>query len=160
MDFTIRPVLPRDTAALAAALRNVLNEHDVPRVGTAYSDPHLDDLYTHHQAPRSAYFVIEMDGEVVGGSGVGPLENQSANIAELQKMYFLPQARGIGAGAAMMKLCLDTAAGFKYAKIYLETMHNMKSAQRLYQRSGFEYIPEALGNTGHYSCPVHMIRDL
>jgi putative acetyltransferase len=57
--------------------------------------------------PHSAYFVVERDGEVIGGGGVAPLQNADPDVCELRKMYFLPEARGIGAGTAMMQRCLD-----------------------------------------------------
>jgi putative acetyltransferase len=37
---------------------------------------------------KSAYFVVECNGKVVGSAGVAPLENEAASICELQKMYF------------------------------------------------------------------------
>jgi putative acetyltransferase len=36
----------------------------------------------------------------------------------------------------------------------------MKAAQKLYTRNGFEYIDGPLGDTGHFSCPVQMLRNL
>jgi putative acetyltransferase len=39
-------------------------------------------------------------------------------------------------------------------------MEYMTHAQKLYQQTGFEYIECAMGDTGHYSCPVHMIKTL
>jgi putative acetyltransferase len=42
----------------------------------------------------------------------------------------------------------------------LETMDNMYDAQGLYKRVGFELLTQPLGNTGHYSCPVQMIKNI
>ena len=39
-------------------------------------------------------------------------------------------------------------------------MPNMDEAQKLYKKVGFEYLCEPLGNTGHNSCPVWMIKNL
>ena len=75
-------------------------------------------------------------------------------------MYFLPQARGQGAGAKMMERCLEAAKNFDYEKCYLETMPNMLAAQNLYKKSGFGYICAPMGNTGHNACPVWMLKDL
>jgi putative acetyltransferase len=61
--------------------------------------------------PRIAYFVVERDGRVLGGAGVAPLaRRRCGDTCELRKMYFLPEARGIGAGAAMMARCLQPRA--------------------------------------------------
>ena len=39
-------------------------------------------------------------------------------------------------------------------------MHNMKDAQNLYTKYDFSYIDRPLGNTGHTSCPVWMLKKL
>ena len=58
---TIRKVIEEDNAALAKAIRQVLIDIGVPKVGTAYADPELDFMYQAYQTTRSAYFVIEED---------------------------------------------------------------------------------------------------
>ena len=60
----------------------------------------------------------------------------------------------------MIKICLDRAREFGFEKCYLETMPYMKAAQKLYEKKGFEYIDAPLGDTGHYSCPVWMLKQL
>jgi putative acetyltransferase len=75
-------------------------------------------------------------------------------------MYFLESARGLGLGAQMIDLCLVKAKDFKFEGCYLETMTTMKAAQKLYLKNGFEYINDPLGNTGHYSCPIYMLKNI
>ncbi len=160
MDIIIRKIQPQDDAAVAALIRNVLIEHNVPKVGTAYADASLDCMFTTYSAPGTAYFVVEKQGRLIGGAGIAPLENGPADVCELQKMYFLPEARGTGTGTKMMEECLEFARseGFKFC--YLETMPYMEAAQKLYRKSGFEYLDAPMGNTGHNSCPVWMITSL
>ncbi|MCW8980710.1 MAG: GNAT family N-acetyltransferase, partial [Altibacter sp.] len=55
---------------------------------------------------------------------------------------------------------LTKARTFGFEQCYLETMPYMTAAQKLYERVGFRYIDGPMGDTGHYSCPVHMIKDL
>ncbi len=156
----IRPLEKRDNEEIAQVIRNVLVELNVPKVGTAYADPHLDYLFETYENPKSVYFVIESGDKIIGGAGVSQLENGDATICELQKMYFLPEARGLGLGKQMMEKCLQSARDFGFKKCYLETMPNMDEAQKLYKKVGFEYLCEPLGNTGHNSCPVWMIKNL
>ncbi len=156
----IRPLEKRDNEEIAQVIRNVLVELNVPKVGTAYADPHLDYLFETYENPKSVYFVIESGDKIIGGAGVSQLENGDATICELQKMYFLPEARGLGLGKQMMEKCLQSARDFGFKKCYLETMPNMDEAQKLYKKVGFEYLCEPLGNTGHNSCPVWMIKEL
>ncbi|MES2486427.1 MAG: GNAT family N-acetyltransferase [Bacteroidota bacterium] len=160
MYYTIRPIAPQDNATIAAVIRNVFIELGAPTTGTAYADPILDTLYDVYKAQGAAYYVVEMDGNVVGGAGIAPLDGGPAGVCELQKMYFAPQTRGLGIGSVLIQKCLDTATDFGYSKCYLETLTDMQAAQKLYVKNGFTYLDAPLGSTGHSSCPVWMIKEL
>ncbi|MCG2420046.1 GNAT family N-acetyltransferase [Aequorivita sp. F47161] len=156
----IRLIEKKDNPQIAKVIRSVLIDFNVPKVGTAYADAALDCMFETYQKPKAAYFVVEANNKIIGGAGIAQLDNYEGNVCELQKMYFLTEARGTGLGAQMMEFCLAKAREFEYEKIYLETMEYMTHAQKLYKQSGFEYIAGALGDTGHYSCPVHMVKHL
>jgi putative acetyltransferase len=156
--FRIRPIEIQDNSAIAAVIRSVLLEHNVPKVGTAFADPQLDYMQQTYANSRAIYFVVEQNGKVVGGAGIQQLENEAETICELQKMYFLPEARGKGIGSALMQICLDFAQANGFEFCYIETMPYMQAAQKLYTNFGFEYINAPMGNTGHTSCPVWMLK--
>jgi len=156
----IRPILKKDNPHIAKVIRKVLVDLGVPKIGTAYADKTLDTLYEVYQKPRSIYYVIELNKKIIGGGGISQLDNSEENICELQKMYFLDEARGLGLGTKMINLCLEKAKGFMFEKCYLETMTYMEAAQKLYLKNEFKYIDGPLGDTGHYSCPVHMLKEL
>jgi len=128
--------------------------------GFAINDPEVDWMSRAYSQPRCAYFVVEQDGVVVGGAGVAPLTGGDADTCELRKMYFLPQARGRGAGAAMMQRCLQAARDFGFKQCYLETLGGMDAAMKLYERSGFRRIDAPMGDTGHGSCNTFYLRAL
>ena len=156
----IRPIAPADDAAMAAIIRTVMPEFGADGPGFAIHDPEVAAMSEHYAAPGHAYFVLERDGRVIGGGGIAPLAGDVAGVCELRKMYFLPEARGLGAGAAMMSRCLDAARGAGFARCYLETLCGMDAAMRLYQRSGFRRIERAMGATGHGGCNAFYLRDL
>lgn len=156
----IRKILPEDNAQVAGVIRAVLDEFNVPKVGTAYADLQLDCMYETYQEARSVYFVIENEEKIVGCAGIAPLANGAFEVCELQKMYFLPETRGLGLGTAMMQACLEHAKEIGFEKCYLETMPYMESAQKLYLKSGFIYLDSPMGCTGHSSCPVWMLKNL
>ena len=158
--MTLRNIKNKDNAELAILLRSVLIEMGVPKTGTAYEDPELDAMYQAYERVKSAYFVIESEGVLLGGAGVSPLRDGSPEICELQKMYFSPLARGKGWGDLMIQHCLTFAQAQQFKKCYIETMPNMQAAQKLYQKKGFEYIEGPLGNTGHNNCSVWMLKNL
>lgn len=157
---TIREVREEDNATLAKAIRQVLINIGVPKVGTAYADPELDFMYQAYQTTRSAYFVIEEDGVVLGGAGIAPLAGEDPKICELQKMYFLAQGRGRGLGQQMIDHCLAYAKDQNFELCYLETLPYMKAAQKLYLKTGFSYIDGPMGSTGHTSCNVWLTKAL
>jgi putative acetyltransferase len=159
--FIIRPIAPGDAAALARAVRETLAEFGAAKPGTAYYDEatdHLPELFS--QTPRSAYFVAELNGEVLGGGGIFPTENLPADTVELVKLYLLPAARGRGVGKALINYCLEAARANGYARLYLETTEELTQAIPLYEKLGFTYLPAALGNSGHFGCQIWMIKSV
>lgn len=150
--FLIRPIESRDDAAVASVIRTVMPEFGAGGAGFAIHDPEVDAMHAAYTQPRSAYFVVEHDGRVLGGGGVAPLAGADATTCELRKMYFMPALRGLGAGTALMRRCLASAVELQFTRCYLETLTGMDAAQSLYRKSGFKPLPHALGNTGHFGC--------
>lgn len=160
MPILIREIQQKDNKAIANVIRTVFISDDYPKTGTAFEDPQLNQMFETYQQPNSIYFVVQSGNQIVGGAGVSPLQNSDESICELQKMYFLEEARGKGLGFQMIQKCLEKAKEFGYQKCYLETLPEMKNAQKLYLKVGFQYIDSPLGETGHSSCPVWMIKVL
>ena len=158
--MVIRKIEQKDNAAVAEIVRTVMLELGAPKVGTAYADPNLDTMFETYQNPNAVYFVVEQDEKIIGGAGIQRLDNGDETICELQKMYFLPEARGLGVGSKMIALCLQQAKEFGFKKCYLETMPFMIDAQKLYKKSGFYNIDGSMGNTGHTYCSLWMLKDL
>ena len=158
--FTIRPIEPRDDAAIASIIRTVMPEFGADGPGFAIHDAEVSAMSVAYARPRCAYFVIELEGEVAGGAGVAPLDGGEEDVCELRKMYFLPSLRGLGAGRAAMGRCLETARGFGFRRCYLETLTGMDAAQRLYLANGFRAIDRSMGSTGHHGCNRFYLRTL
>lgn len=159
-EVLIREISREDNPKIAQVIREVLIEFGVPKVGTAYADIALDMMQQTYDIERAAYFIVEVDGEILGGAGIKQLDNFKGNVCELQKMYFSAKIRGLGIGQQLMSVCLKKATEFRYEKCYLETMPYMTDAQKLYKKVGFNYLNQPMGDTGHYSCPIWMIKDL
>ncbi|MGH8062492.1 MAG: GNAT family N-acetyltransferase [Pseudoxanthomonas sp.] len=158
--YTLRPIEPRDDVAVAAIIRTVMPEFGATGCGFAINDPEVDWMSQAYAEPRSAYFVVEREGAVIGGGGIAPLEGGDGATCELRKMYFLPEVRGIGAGAAMMARCLQVARDAGFNRCYLETLGGMDAAMRLYERTGFHRLDAPLGATGHGGCNTFYLLDL
>ncbi len=150
--WQLRPICGEDDADMAAIIRTVMPEFGAIGSGFAIADPEVDWMSRAYAEPRHAYFVVEASGRVLGGAGMAPLIGGDNDTCELRKMYFLPEARGLGAGTAMMQRCLDAARDAGFNRCYLETLAGMDAAMRLYDRSGFQRIPAPMGATGHGGC--------
>lgn len=159
-DFIIREIKPTDNKELAIVIRTVILEMGAPKIGTAYEDKATDQMFETYNKVNKAYFVVEYKNKVVGGAGIAKLDNCEDNICELQKMYFLPITRGLGLGSRLINKCLQEAKSFGFKACYLETLPYMKAATKLYAKNGFESLDKPMGNTGHYSCNVWMLKKL
>ncbi|NCP51185.1 MAG: GNAT family N-acetyltransferase, partial [Flavobacteriales bacterium] len=47
-----------------------------------------------------------------------------------------------------------------FESCYLETLPYMEDARKLYAKVGFETLNEPMGDTGHYSCNLWMLKKL
>jgi len=154
--MNIRPIRPEDDPFVEKIIRDCLIEFGADRPGFAWQDPELAALSHAYRSEGSAYFVAEINGAVVGGSGIAPLQGVEGTC-ELQKMYLEPSVRGIkdegelSVADHLMERCLDFAKN-NYAACYLETFRTMERAIRFYQKKGFLPLEKPLGNTGHGSC--------
>lgn len=161
VDLALRRIAQPDNPAIAYVIRAVSAEYGLTAdKGYTVADPNLDELYQVYSQPGHAYWVVEMNGKVVGGGGVAPLSCSEPDICELQKMYFLPEVRGKGLAKRLALKALDFAREQGFQRCYLETTAFLTEAIALYERLGFEHIPEPLGCTGHVDCEVRMLKTL
>lgn len=157
----IRPIRRSDNRAVAAIIRDVMAEFDCTGVGYSCHDPEVDEMYEAYSNQRSIFYVIEATGDVAGCGGIAPLAGAGDDITcELRKMYFRPQVRGLGLGLKLLRTCLSDAWNLEFRKCYIESVERMTSAISLYQKCGFERVDTPLGNTGHTTCDVCLVREL
>lgn len=156
----IRHIESKDNEAMAKIIRDSLEEFNAAKPGTVYYDKTTDRLSEIFSAPRSAYFVIEIDEEIAGGAGIFPTEGLPAHTCELVKMYVAKKFRGNGYGQTLLNKCFEQARKEGYKKMYIESMPELKNALGMYEKNGFEYIPNPIGNSGHTGCDLFMLKEL
>ena len=148
----VRRMKLADNPMIANIIRTVMPEFGASGPGFAIHDPEVADMFGSYTRPRCAYFVCVMEGSVLGGAGIAPLENGPDEVCELKKMYFLPEARGTGMGQSVLTSCLTEARNLGFRYCYLETFNTMVRAMKFYERNHFRRIPGPMGNTGHFAC--------
>lgn len=95
------------------------------------SAPTADDI---------AVFLVARDatGAAVGCGGLRPLDTTSA---EVKRMYVVPQARGTGVAAALLRALEEQAVARGWRTLRLETGTFQPDAVRFYQREGYVETP-------------------
>ena len=95
----------------------------------------------------SRVLVAEVDGNVLGtvtyvrpGGDLAEVDDPGA--ATIRMLGVAPAARGRGIGQALVRSCVSEATRDGAARIRLDTRTSMTSAQRLYERLGFERAPD------------------
>ncbi|MFO0678048.1 MAG: GNAT family N-acetyltransferase [Polyangiaceae bacterium] len=154
----IRTIRASDDATMATIIRDVMTSFGCVGAGFSISDPEVDTMSAAYARPRHWYGVVEVDGRVLGGGGVAPLVGGDEDLCELRKMYFLPEARGLGWGQKLLDTCLERAREAGFRRCYLETKSGMDAARALYLRNGFASLEGPLGATGHGGCDQYFLR--
>ena len=88
--------------------------------------------------------VVAYDGETAVGCGAfKPFDDDSV---EIKRMYVRPENRGVGIAVEVLKELENWAAELDFKAAVLETGKKQPEAIRLYEKSGYELIP----NYGQY----------
>ena len=156
----IRKIREEDNAEVASLIRSILEDMGVPKVGTAYADIALNDMFHAYDRPKAVFYVAESQRNIVGCVGIAQLEQGDEKVCELQKMYVSAAERGKGVAGRLLQHCFTAAIAHGYQSCYLETLPEMHAAQSLYKKHGFCYIDRPLGDTGHTACTVRMLKTL
>ncbi len=159
-NITVREIQQQDNEQLEQVIRACFHEFKIPLKGTAYEDEETPRMFESYQKDNEVYYVIDADGEILGGGGVKPLKDFEGSVCEIQKMYFSPKVRGKGYGNLLFEKCILAAKELGYKQCYIESAPQLKAAIHIYETHGFKHLDGALGNTGHFSCGVWMIKDL
>ena len=88
--------------------------------------------------PRGRLYVAEIDGSAVGLAGLKPISDE---IAEIKRMYVLPEARGHGVGRMLLQQLVTDARELAFRFVRLESAAFMREAHALYRSLGFEDVP-------------------
>lgn len=154
----IRKIEEKDNLEVEKLIRDCLIEFGGNKPGCAWEDKDLGRFFEVYQPENRQYLVIEKDGHIVGGCGIGPVEGKD-KICELQKMYCYKEVRGTGIAQQLLDQSLAFAKKY-YQRCYLETFSNMVRANHFYLKNGFLLLNQPLIKGPHYACDRWYIKDL
>jgi GNAT superfamily N-acetyltransferase len=87
--------------------------------------------------PAGAFVVVHEDGRPVAGGGVKRL---GEGVAEIKRMYVVPDARGRGVARRLLRALEDEARALGYARVRLDTGAEQPHARALYESAGYREI--------------------
>lgn len=97
----------------------------------------LDEVPTEFVSPKGIALIAWSDGRPVGCVLAHPLE---PGIAEMKRLFIVPDARGNGLGSALVKTLKITMTAWGYPTLRLDTAVFLTDAISLYLRIGFVEI--------------------
>jgi ribosomal protein S18 acetylase RimI-like enzyme len=113
------------------------------------SDEYLGELRDVAKRAAAADVLVAVEGDqLLGGVTFVPSGGPMADIAregeaEIRMLAVAMEARGRGAGEALVRACVDRArATDGRVRIVLSTQRTMHSAHRIYERLGFTRTPD------------------
>lgn len=139
---------------LADIVRSVMREHGLDPSGPEV-EAELAGIPGAYRAAGGEFFaVLDQAGRLAGTLG---LKADGPRGCELTRMYLLPQYRGRGEGAGLLRQAMTLAARRGFDVMELETAPAFRAALRLYRRHGFVAIPQRPGNS---QCSLRFRRTL
>ena len=84
--------------------------------------------------PKGVFYLVKVDGKL---AGMGGLRFLRTGAAEIKRIYFRPEFRGMQLGERMLGRLMADARSFGYQTVCLDTALFMKSAHRIYETNGF-----------------------
>jgi GNAT superfamily N-acetyltransferase len=129
---------PVATALIVAALADLS-----ARYGGAGDSTPVDPA--EFAPPHGAFLVAWRDGTPVGCGGWRTYHGDP-DVAEIKRMYTVPEARGQGVALALLRALQEAARQAGRKRIVLETGSAQPEAIGLYLKAGYARIPDF----GHY----------
>ena len=147
MDMRIRKAEPGEYLALGELTARAYLDDGLLDYGEG--DEYLPVLKDVAHRARAAEVLVAVDGDrLLGGvtfvAGPGPMADIARpGEAEIRALAVAREARGRGAGEALVRACLDRARAVDgCVSVVLSSQRSMHSAHRLYERLGFVRTPE------------------
>ncbi len=153
-------ITPGDDKSIGRIIRDVGAEFGAVGEGFGPGDAEVTAMSQHYiPADGACYRVARLNGLVVGGCGIAAF-NREQGICELRKLFILPEGRGFGIGRMLVEQCLDFAISSGYTECYLDSLHNMEAAIKLYEGLGFQHLNTPMEGSPHNRCDVWMLKKL
>ena len=144
----VRRAVAGDSAAAAEIVRDVYEEFGFTWDEAGYHAD-LRDV----EASYEAFFVAEHDGRIVGTAGL-------TGHGSLDRLYVLAEARGSGAGSALLAAVVAEARCRGHGQLEIWSDKRFTDAHRLYERHGARITGERVHDDPDQSHEWGLVLDL
>ena len=119
-------------------LMDYQNEFEDKSCFTSFEEE-IKNIEGYYADPRKYKLIaVELPGnKIVGCVGMRTL---SPGVSEMKRLYVIPSHRKLGLGRKLAEEIISIASKMKYDRMILDTMMEMKAAQKLYDDLGFHVI--------------------
>jgi GNAT superfamily N-acetyltransferase len=124
---------PAAQELLAAMEQEMLALYDMPSMPTPASTEELDPPL------GGAYVVGWENGRAVAG---GALKRLGPRVAEVKRMYVIPEARSRGHARRLLEAIEATARELGYERVRLDTGPSQPHARALYESAGYRTVAD------------------
>ena len=159
---TITPATEKDIPALDKLVNSAYRGEGSKKGWTTEADL-LDGLRTD---PGSLLKIFQdPDAVILKYAGETSIEGcvylkKKKDALYLGMLTVSPQLQAKGIGKQLMLQCFQSAKEMQYKKLYLESMPQFSKAVSMYEKYGFTPLDAPLGNSGHTTCNIWMIKEL
>ena len=144
----VRRAVASDSAAAAAIVRAVYEEFGFTWDEAGYHSD-LRDV----EVSYAAFFVAEREGRMVGTAGL-------TSHGSLERLYVLAEARGSGAGSALLAAVVEAARGGGHRQLEIWSDKRFTDAHRLYEGHGARVVGERVHDDPDSSHEWGLVLDL
>jgi ribosomal protein S18 acetylase RimI-like enzyme len=110
----------------------------IPQLSSSSPPPTADELGAIVASPDSVLYLARLDGRIVGSLTLAFYRIPTGLKAWIEDVVVDASARGHGVGEALNKAAIDEARRRGAKHVSLTSRPSRESANRLYQRLGFE----------------------
>jgi GNAT superfamily N-acetyltransferase len=135
-DILIRAYETRDADTVWALHREGVAQgrSDRPIEDYRSYESDLADIEKSYLCDGSCFWVVEIDGQLVGMAGIQRIDRQTAR---LRRMRVTEAWRRRGIASRLLTTAEEFCRSSGYKRLILDTMAQQTAAQRLYENSGF-----------------------
>jgi GNAT superfamily N-acetyltransferase len=96
------------------------------------------------EAKRNCFWVVEIDGQIVGMFGI---ESRSEDSTELRRLYLDRSHRGRGIAQRMLQCAEERARELGFSRLILSTAQIQEAAVAFYRKSGYRLVRTELADS-------------